>query len=72
MRAAFAQGDEVGHGGKVYCVGAQPIVADDDDPFNIRFGGQGCWAGRECRFWREGGRDAGDEGGGGFGCRRER
>lgn len=61
-----SQCHQVGHGGEVYGVGTQPIIADDDDAFDICAGWQGCgggsegWAGREC-----GGDGGCDCGGGG-------
>lgn len=55
-----SQCHQVGHGGEVYGVGTQTVVADDDDAFDICARWQGCGSGCKC--------GAGCEGGGNGGC----
>lgn len=59
LRSAVAQCYQVGHGSQVNRIGSQAIVADDDDAFNIRFGGKRCRAGGEGRRRGEGGSASG-------------
>lgn len=59
LSATVTQCYQVGHGRQINRIGAQAVVTDDDDAFNIRFGGQRRGARREGRRGSEGGSASG-------------